>query len=249
MDAGLKGTRWGTAAWGDYDSDGDLDILLTGYGGGGKDVTLIYRNDGPSAGWTFTDIGAGLTSVEAGAAAWGDYDNDGDLDILLTGFVVTESVRVSRLYRNDGPGPQMDWTFTDVGADLANVAYGSVAWGDYDNDGDLDILLTGDDSTGILVSRLYRNDGPAAGWTFTELNTGLVDAAYGGVAWGDYDNDGDLDILLTGYSLISRVYRNDDCSPDPTLVKTPSHLEEERWICSDWRRVPAMPSLIRGLLQ
>ncbi len=71
--------------------------------------------------------------------AWGDYDNDGDLDILLTGDTGTEII--SRVYRNDGE------TFADISAPLPGVKLGSVAWGDYDNDGDLDVLLSGD--TGI----------------------------------------------------------------------------------------------------
>ena len=85
---------------------------------------------------------------------------------------------------------------------LDGVYQSSVAWGDYDNDGDLDILLTGDTGS-IRVSKIYRNDGDN---TFTEQTsialTGVNDSS---VAWGDYDNDGDLDILLTGYTGSSRV--------------------------------------------
>ncbi len=218
VNAGLKGTRWGEAIWGDYDNDGDLDILLTGYSGGGKDATLIYSNDGPAAGWTFTDIDAGLLNVEASATAWGDYDNDGDLDILLTGFVLTDSIFVSRLYRNNGS--VSGWSFSPVEAGLPDVAYGAVAWGDYDNDGRLDILFTGEDSDETLLTRIYHNDGPTAGWSFSDIDAGLTDVAYSDVAWGDYDDDGDLDILLTGYNLISRIYRNSDCAADLALVNT-----------------------------
>ncbi|HYW68008.1 MAG TPA: S8 family serine peptidase, partial [bacterium] len=80
----------------------------------------------------FTDIGAGLPGVYYSSAAWGDYDNDGDLDILLTGDTGSESI--SRVYENDAG------TFTDIAAGLTGVVLGSGAWGDYDNDGDLDIL-------------------------------------------------------------------------------------------------------------
>ncbi len=86
---------------------------------------------------SFSDIDAGLTGVDYSSADWGDYDNDGDLDILLTGTAAGLH-RVSRVYRNNGG------TFTDIGALLPGVHWGSAAWGDYDNDGDLDILLTGD---------------------------------------------------------------------------------------------------------
>ena len=68
-----------SVAWGDYDNDGDLDVLLTGPSGGV--ASRVYRNNGG----TFSDIGAGLPGVSISSVAWGDYDNDGDLDILLTG--------------------------------------------------------------------------------------------------------------------------------------------------------------------
>jgi hypothetical protein len=193
--AGLTGVVESSAAWGDYDNDGDLDILLTGYTGSAR-ISRVYRNDGGS----FVDIVAGLTGVRHGSVAWGDYDNDGDLDILLTGIIETE--RISRVYRNDGG------SFVDIGAGLTGVYSSSVAWGDYDNDGDLDILLTG--NTGSeLISRVYRNDGGS----FVDIVAGLPGVVgVSSAAWGDYDNDGDLDILLTGQAgsaFISRVYRND----------------------------------------
>jgi len=86
-----------------------------------------------------------------------------------------------------------------------------VAWGDYDNDGDLDILLTGaqDKYAEHPLTALYRND---AG-NFTAISVGLPAVYYGSVAWGDYDNDGDLDILFSGYTgsrIVTRVYRNED---------------------------------------
>jgi hypothetical protein len=69
-------------AWGDYDNDGDLDILLTGFDPDGNSVAKLYRNNGGG----FGDSGVALTGVGASSVAWGDYDNDGDLDILLTGY-------------------------------------------------------------------------------------------------------------------------------------------------------------------
>ncbi|MGM0947255.1 MAG: FG-GAP-like repeat-containing protein, partial [Bacteroidota bacterium] len=143
-----------------------------------------YRNDG---GGVFVDINASIEGVRNGSVAWGDYDGDGDLDILLTGEN-SSSNRVSRVYRNDGG------TFVDINAGLEAVAFSSVAWGDYDGDGDLDILLTGDNASGQRVSSVYRNDGG----TFVNINAGLEGVGGSSVAWGDYDGDGDLDILLTG---------------------------------------------------
>ena len=189
----------GSVAWGDYDNDGDLDILLAGTADGGGLIARVYRNDG---GGVFTDIGAALTGVWSGSVAWGDYDNDGDLDILLTGN--TGSGFVTKLYRNDGAD-----AFSDVGAALTGVHSGSGAWGDYDNDGDLDILLAGYNGSGVPVSIVYRNDGSGV---FTDIGAGLTGVSWGTVtAWGDYDNDGRLDILLAGYNgsnFVTKVYRS-----------------------------------------
>jgi predicted nucleotidyltransferase len=195
--AGLPGVSAGTAAWGDYDDDGDLDVLLAGAAGGGP-LARIYRNEGAG---TFTDIVAGLPGLSSSSAAWGDYDSDGDLDLLLTGDTGTGFL--TRVYRNDGGG-----TFTDIAAGLPGVSAGAVAWGDYDNDGDLDLLLTGDTETGFLT-RIYRNDG---GGAFADIAAGLPGLIQGAAAWGDYDNDGDLDFVLTGVTgsgSVSRVCRND----------------------------------------
>lgn len=196
---GIAGVEHSSVAWGDYDSDGDLDVLLTGSEGGVNPISKVYRNNGNN---TFSDLSAGLTGVYFGAVAWGDVDNDSDLDILLTGFDGAD--RISRIYRNNGNS-----TFTDIHAALTGVYFSAVAWGDTDNDGDLDVLLTGHDGTNTPVAKVYRNNGNS---TFTDLNIELPGVQVGAVAWGDADNDGDLDILLTGSSLggrVARIYRNE----------------------------------------
>lgn len=164
----------GAGAFGDYDNDGDLDLLTT---------SKVYRNDNG----VFVDL-----AVMAGGSAWGDYDQDGDLDIL----------RGNKIYRNDGGN------FVDIAASLTGK---DAAWGDYDNDGDLDIFVTGTvrtpSSGDIGTARVYRND--AGNFTLVDSTKG----AYGSpAAWGDYDNDGDLDILLVGrassVAVMAKVYRN-----------------------------------------
>ncbi|MDM8551211.1 C10 family peptidase [Desulfobacterales bacterium HSG2] len=132
------------------------------------------------------------------SAILGDYDNDGDSDILLIGY--DGSAGRAEIYRND------DGRFTDMGADLAGVYFGSGDWGDYDNDGDPDILLSGYDGTGGLC-RVYRNDNGF----FTDIHAGLPGVFHSSAVWGDYDNDGDLDVLLSGYDgerIISEIYEN-----------------------------------------
>ena len=201
----IPGVGWGSVEWGDYDNDGDLDILLTG-NPGSMPVSSLYRNNGTNGFTVQTNVV--MTPVSDGDVAWGDCDNDGDLDILLSGDATGYGSPVTAVYRNDGRGG-----FAELAsAGLAPVYNSSLAWGDYDNDGDLDILLTGND-TGTYISKLYRNEGDGR---FAEhTSVALTPVESGDVAWGDYDNDGDLDILLTGaigsptYSNISKIYRND----------------------------------------
>ncbi|MBE7557510.1 VCBS repeat-containing protein [bacterium] len=135
--------------------------------------------------------------------AWADFDLDGDPDILLTGSL--GSSRISRIYRNDGGG-LFAW---ETAAVMLGVANSSVAWADYDRDGDPDILLTGNMGSG-LISWIYRNDG--GGLFSRETRAALPGASLSSVAWGDYDRDGDPDILLSGESDVgktARIYRND----------------------------------------
>ncbi|MFA4907281.1 MAG: FG-GAP-like repeat-containing protein, partial [archaeon] len=199
----LTGVVHSSVAWGDYDNDGDLDILLTGYTSSGSFVSKIYRNNGNNS---FTEqTGISLTGVDYSSVAWGDYDNDGDLDILLTGRD-SNSNNISKICRNNGNN-----SFTEqTGISLKGVYVSSVAWGDYDNDGDLDILLTGRDSNSNNISKIYRNNGSNSFTEQTEI--GVTGVCQSSVAWGDYDNDGDLDILLTGIQSYgtntSKIYRN-----------------------------------------
>jgi hypothetical protein len=180
--AGLVGVHSGSVAYGDYDDDGFLDIALAGDTGAGG-AARIYRNRGDGS---FVDIGAGLPDLKFTAVAWGDYDNDGRLDLAILGF---DGAPVTRLYHNDGGN-----VFHDIGAALVQIGYGSVAWGDYDNDGRLDLLLTGS-TAGPTTTRLYHNDGNGV---FAQVTLPLPAVSYGTVAWGDYNNDGRLDILVAG---------------------------------------------------
>jgi uncharacterized repeat protein (TIGR01451 family) len=199
--AGLTGVQNSTAAWGDYDKDGKLDLVISGVDSSGSNsVTQLYRNT--DSGFSLVG-GSGLPAVQYGSLAWGDYDNDGDPDLLVSGYSIAASSSISRVYRNNGNG-----TFTDINANLAGLAVSTAAWGDYDNDGDLDILLTGG-NYGTPSTYVYRNNGNN---TFTDSNAGLAAGNESAAAWGDYDNDGYLDILIAGNSNASvpftKLYHN-----------------------------------------
>ncbi|CAG0935875.1 hypothetical protein TFLX_04726 [Thermoflexales bacterium] len=211
-DVGLTGVTASDSAWGDYDGDGDLDLAVIGQVGSTAS-TKIYRNDGKDV---FTDILAAVANLYSGSVDWGDYNNDGHLDLLLTGCADGScSTRTTRIYRGLGNG-----SFSNVvGPGLISVALGDVAWGDYDHDGDLDILLLG--HTGSAgATRIYRNNGDD---TFAALSVdmkhaygpALFELYNGAVAWGDYDNDGNLDALLAGcytatcYQTALDIYHND----------------------------------------
>lgn len=197
INAGLPGVVYGSTAWGDYDNDGHLDLLLLGSTGttfNDLGIAQIWRNLGDG---TFTNANLGLPGVGVSSAAWGDYDNDGWLDILLAGNTPTGII--AQVWRNLGDG-----TFTNINASLPGVALTAAAWGDFDNDGRLDILLTGRSATGD-ISRIYRNVGDGF---FTDIQAGLLGVETGSVAWGDYDNDGWLDVHLTGNVNIPFVRTN-----------------------------------------
>ena len=180
----------GDSVWGDYDNDGDLDLLHTGTGYY-RCPTLLYENKGGRLfGRDFPELGVGVGDLD-----WGDYDGDGDLDILMTGGTSGGSGPLTGIFRNDGG------SFTNINADLPQCRTSTAAWGDYDNDGDLDFVLAGyHEQAGENIAQVYRNDDG----TFTNIQAGLPGVQSTGAGWGDYDLDGDLDLLLHGC-----IYRND----------------------------------------
>lgn len=203
IEAGMLGGEYSSITWGDYDNDGDLDVFMMGRNGT-EPISKIYRNDSGIFILTEQEI----KGCYRGDADWGDCDNDGDLDLLITGNMTGESPYImTRLYRNDSG------VFNEITAELTPLNYSSCAWGDYDNDGDLDILLAGYDRTYHPNTMIYRNDTGA----FTDIDNDIYDLSSRGLDWGDYDNDGDLDILITGGAYpwdCSMIYQNTSGSFD-----------------------------------
>ncbi len=197
----------GSVMFGDYNNDGYLDIVQTGIFAG-LPSTKLYRNNKNG---TFSEIATGLIKVNGHSrAVWGDFDNDGFLDILICGRSVQSTVDpqpVTKLYKNNGG----NGTFTEVTtASFVGVWRGSVAWGDYDNDGYKDILVTGLMNGGPTVrdtTLIYKNHNGDG--TFVPQNIlGLPSAFTSAAAWGDYDGDGFLDILINGYHAVPNVLHN-----------------------------------------
>lgn len=136
---------------GDFDNDGDPDIIITGLNASIESETILYKNTNG----IFSAVEAtGLSDHHgsAGSVMWGDFDDDGDLDLLLGGNSAGDDDFELMVNQGDGTFDQLDES------NFENLSNGSVSWGDYDGDGDLDILATGfveGEDPQIIV---YRND-------------------------------------------------------------------------------------------
>lgn len=193
-------------AWGDYNNDGRPDLFLPQASEPSGLPSYLYRNDG---GGTFTRVGAGVLdgNFNSWAAAWGDYDNDGDLDLFAScAFAPGTVSRPNLFYRNNGDG-----TFTSLTSLPANDpeyqggASHGCNWGDYDNDGWLDLFVA---NRGGQNEFLYHNNGDG---TFTKVLDSIAVNDGGdsrGTAWGDYDNDGFLDLFVSNNGGANSLYHN-----------------------------------------
>jgi hypothetical protein len=206
-------------AWGDVDADGDLDLVL-----GTDGTTVIYRNESGVLVLTDTELPGywednSQADFDLRSITWADFDNDGDLDLLLPSIpdFNTFTYRTA-LMRNNGPNGTGGYIFTETDSVFAATKHAQSAWADYDGDGDLDLLLINivpNAEEGFI--RRYRNDGNGA--FVGEDILGSLSVQHGEAQWGDYDGDGDLDILVAGnireldgtYTPMAlRIYRNNN---------------------------------------
>ena len=192
----------------DYDEDGDLDVYVSNYR---LEANYLWRNNGSGG---FTDVAptAGVHGTYDGwrwsyghsiGSCWGDFNNDGHIDLLAGNFSHPDAWQDrARFYQNLGPAG--NWRFTqrwELTGSAWQESYASPSVADYDNDGDLDVYYStvyGGDN-----SRLWRNNG---NWSFTDVTSaeglGGMPTTYQS-AWADYNNDGFLDLVTAG-----RLYEN-----------------------------------------
>ncbi|MBT8401772.1 MAG: VCBS repeat-containing protein, partial [Rhodothermia bacterium] len=212
------------AAWLDYDRDGDLDLYVTQ----GVGSNALFRNDGSLFTETARSHGAADSTHAGSGVAVGDYDNDGWPDLFLA-----NSDRDVLLRNLEGEG------FEDVtdaaGFPATERARGtSAAWADYDGDGFLDLYVTNHmDMRGLSYSsqdRLYHNNQDG---TFTDVSDLLGSERLGGYgfigAWTDFDNDGDVDILLVNDCPFGREGRY---QPNH-LFRNDGGINPEQWVFTE----------------
>ncbi|RKU06689.1 hypothetical protein C6503_25625 [Candidatus Poribacteria bacterium] len=189
------------SAWGDYDNDGDEDIVAVGT----YQPHALYRNNGDG---TFTDVAeqAGIADPRGGwGSLFADYDNDGYLDLYITRSGWSGAAE-NTLYHNNGDGTFTDVTYTAGVADPQSSF--CAAWADYDNDGYLDLYIAdgviGDGAANVL----YHNNGDGT-FTNTAESAGVADTGNSlGTAWGDYDKDGYIDLHVINFGQSNVLYRN-----------------------------------------
>ncbi len=206
------------AAWFDYNGDNRPDLYLANdFVGGSPDQNRLWRNDGKSSGgWAFTDVstesGTGFFMNTMGIAV-GDFDRDLDLDVALS------NVGENKLLRNDGKGAFSDEAAA-LGVDRPLQQAGSLAvtWGtafyDFNLDGWEDLYLPAGniiqyEGAPLQPNELYVNDG--AGTRFFDLSapSGAADPGDSkGVAYADYDGDGDTDLFVVNEGGAPRLYEN-----------------------------------------
>ena len=208
----LKGVRYAALDWGDYDSDGDLDLIVSGMDPMGTSLTVLYENDGGVL--EIDEINSeGIVNVHHGNVAWADYDSDGDLDLAVSGENATvtagEIAPVTEFYLNDPSGtlslnePTSVLSGVQFDEYFSKIRGGDLAWGDYDQDGSVDLAIAGRNYYWDTVLRLYRNR-PSGVLTNDEtFNITSTRRVASSLAWIDYDNDGDLDLAATGRSILS----------------------------------------------
>jgi len=199
----LEVVSFGDAAWADYDSDGDLDLILCGVRNGGRNL-ITYANDGRGQ---FSMDGSWYGELFC-SLALGDIDSDGAPDVAVSGGRL-DGLQIMRgntgVFHNDGSG-----YLTRIQQPFVGSYYGDVTFADIDQDGDLDLFEMGKAALNAShVGKVYANNNGQF-----SITASLVGTSTSNAAWGDFDNDNDLDVLVSGMSFIqhpfTHLYLNDN---------------------------------------
>ncbi len=281
---GIPGVTEGSVDWGDYDNDGDLDLLISGKMSNDEKICKIFRNDGKGADdhtWIFTGTTQNFYPLSGGVARFVDFNRDGFLDVVAMGtnedqqikgyyYTNNEGLYIAQLLKghNNGSVEYCDYdsdgkleilltgdtalsgstahtslitfeqeAFSELDPEIETVSLSSADWGDFDNDGDYDLVISGMNEYLTKINTIYENTDNA----FVNSGVYLTEMVSGTVRWGDYDNDGDLDILLSGYvsdspNRVTTIYRNnigiDNQPPAP-----PDNLKVEGYTTAELERV------------
>lgn len=188
------------SSWADYDNDGDLDLYIGGF------TSRMFKNDNGS--FIELRIDTKNESFETKGASWGDYDNDGDLDLFVTNTSLYGLPFRGRnaLFENKGDGKlelNEDYELTQN----VNNSHGS-AWGDYDNDGDVDLIVVNFNERNELWQNQLIETGVAGFLQIKHSEIADGERPSAAVAWGDYDKDGDLDLFVANYGGDNSFYEN-----------------------------------------
>ncbi len=214
----FAGVSEGWAEFADVDSDGDADLFLMGEILSGTRIARLYLNNG--SGNFDVAVGNTFTGLSMGACAFSDIDSDDDLDLITTGLDNLGNPKTV-LYINDGPGNFIEHSDSI----LDNLGEGALTFGDVDNDGDEDLILTGKNEEGLARSVIYHNDGSGK---FVESDVSLKGVSNGAVTFLDFANDNDEDLFISGLDnngrSISQLYVNEGDFGPSTLSEEQEYL-------------------------
>jgi hypothetical protein len=202
--------------FGDLDDDGDLDLFFSSYGPAidGSRSSRIFLNDGLGVFnelWPWVNAGADIQThtIDMDLA---DFDGDFDLDVFMSSRNSQARVYMNNLYQPLSTRPFNDITqvaLLNQGATMSGAANYEAEYGDVDGDGDFDVWAMNYNGN---LDRLLRNDGPTAGgFKFTQVNSWISNdpnTDENEVDFGDYDNDGDLDLFVANFSGTNWLYQS-----------------------------------------
>ncbi len=229
-----------SAVWGDYDNDGNLDLFVSNNPpqNMSPQLNFLYKNNGPPT-YGFTAVSTPATQTHANytwSSSWVDYDNDGDLDLHMPD---NKHLAKDYFYENNGMGG-----FTAVTPSFVTPlveSTGIASWIDYDHDGDQDLFMIKSGRShfsGREDHRMYHNLLKETGTlSFSQVTTAAIvkhrDLDFQ-ASWGDYDNDGDMDVYLGNFDNHNYLYRNNGDSLFTRMTFGPHVQENNATLGSTW---------------